>query len=114
MSDTKTILFFRERLTQAGVIERLFDVALRNAVYLPMSGQILGATLAPAPKQCNTNAEKADLQAARWNHATSDLAIPFFSYKSHVAIDWKLRLIMANIVYNMCRFLVLDGISASA
>ncbi|AFW00574.1 Transposase insH for insertion sequence element IS5R [Gluconobacter oxydans H24] len=42
--DAKTIWLFRERLTQAGAIERLFerfDTTLRDAGYLPMSGQIL-------------------------------------------------------------------------
>ncbi|GBR51514.1 hypothetical protein GCM10007872_31600 [Gluconobacter sphaericus NBRC 12467] len=66
--DAKTLWLFRERLTQAGAIERLFDrfdATLRNASYLPMSGQILDATLVAAPKQRNTNAEKADLRAGR-------------------------------------------------
>ena len=66
--DAKTIWLFRERLTQAGAIERLFDrlnAPLRHAGYLPMSGQILDATLVAAPKQRNTNAEKADLRAGR-------------------------------------------------
>lgn len=66
--DAKTIWLFRERLTQAGAIEGLFnrfDATLRNAGYLPMSGQILDATLVAAPKQRNTNAEKADLRGGR-------------------------------------------------
>ncbi|WP_264785638.1 IS5 family transposase, partial [Gluconobacter cerinus] len=66
--DAKTVWLFRERLTQAGAIEGLFnrfDTTLRNAGYLPMSGQILDATLVTAPKQRNTNAEKADLRAGR-------------------------------------------------
>ena len=66
MPDAKTIWLFREHLTQADAIERLFnrfDATLRNAGYLPMSGQILDATLVAAPKQRNTNAEKADLRA---------------------------------------------------
>ena len=63
--DAKTLWLFRERLTQAGAVERLFDrfdAILRNAGYLPMSGQILDATLVAAPKQRNTNAEKNDLR----------------------------------------------------
>nr|WP_249197414.1 IS5 family transposase [Gluconobacter wancherniae] len=66
--DAKTIWLFRERLTQVGAIEGLFnrfDTTLWNAGYLPMSGQILDATLVAAPKQRNTNAEKADLRAGR-------------------------------------------------
>lgn len=40
--DAKTVWLFRERLTQAGAIERLFDrfdATLRNAGYLPMSAR---------------------------------------------------------------------------
>lgn len=51
--DAKTVWLFRERLPQAGVIDILFNrfnAALRNAGYLPMSGQILDATLVAAPK----------------------------------------------------------------
>ncbi|WP_042062668.1 IS5 family transposase, partial [Acidomonas methanolica] len=127
--DAKTVWLFRERLTQAGAIQGLFerfDATLRNAGYLPMSGQILDATLVAAPKQRNTNAEKADPREGRipqdWQdrpaklshkdrHArwtlkftkakrqddgtmpSTDLAIPFFGYKSHVSIDRKFRLI---------------------
>lgn len=127
--DAKTIWLFRERLTEAGAIQQLFerfDATLRNAGYLPMSGQILDATLVAAPKQRNTNGEKEDLREGRipqdWQdkpaklshkdrHArwtlkftkakrqedgtlpATDLAIPFFGYKSHVSIDRKFRLI---------------------
>jgi len=66
--DTKTVWLFRERLTRAGAIEILFsrfDAILRNAGYLRMPGQILDVTLVAAPKQRNTNAEKADLRAGR-------------------------------------------------
>ena len=66
--DAKTVWLFRERLTQAGAIERLFerfDAILRTAGYLSMSGQILDATLVAAPKQRNTNAEKEDLREGR-------------------------------------------------
>ncbi|WP_249193762.1 IS5 family transposase [Gluconobacter wancherniae] len=66
--DAKTLWLFCERLTQAGAIERLFDrfdATLRNAGYLQMSGQTLDATLLAAPKQRNTNTEKADLRAGR-------------------------------------------------
>ena len=64
--DAKTV--WLERLTQAGAIDGLFnrfDTILRNAGHFPMSGQILDATLLAAPKQRNTNAEKADLRAGR-------------------------------------------------
>ena len=127
--DAKTVWLFRERVTQAGAIDGLFnrfDATLRNAGYLPMSGQILDATLVAVPKQRNTNAEKAVLRVGRipqdWQdkpaklshrdrHArwtlkftkakrqddgtipSTDLAIPFFGYKSHISIDRKFQLI---------------------
>jgi len=68
MPGAKTVWLFRERLTQASGIERLFDrfdASLHNAGYLPMSVQILDATLVPAPKQRNTNAEKNDFREGR-------------------------------------------------
>jgi len=56
--DAKTIWAFRERLTKAGAIEALFtrfDLAIRAAGYIPMSGQIIDASLVSAPKQRNTD-----------------------------------------------------------
>jgi transposase, IS5 family len=52
--DAKTIWAFRERLTRAGAVEALFarfDRAIREAGYIPMSGQIVDASLVAAPKQ---------------------------------------------------------------
>jgi IS5 family transposase len=52
--DAKTIWLFRERLTRAGTIEKLFDrfdQAVREAGYIAMSGQIVDASLIAAPKQ---------------------------------------------------------------
>ncbi len=54
--DANTIWTFREALTKAGAIERLFalfDEALREAGYLAMSGQLVDATIVSAPKQRN-------------------------------------------------------------
>lgn len=60
--DANTIRMFRERLTQAGALDAVFahfDRQLRERGYLPMGGQIVDATLVAAPKQRNTDAEKA-------------------------------------------------------
>lgn len=70
----KTIWLFRERLTQASATGRLFESfngTLRNAGYLPISGQILNATLVAAPKQINGSRH------------------PVFCYKSYISIDGK-------------------------
>ena len=66
--DPKTIWAFRERLTKTGAIEALFtcfDRAISEAGYIPMSGQIVDASLVSAPKQRNTAAEKADIREGR-------------------------------------------------
>ena len=66
--DAKTIWIFRERLIKAGAIESLFarfDQAVRAAGYIPMSGQIVDASLVAAPKQRNTDGEKADIKEGR-------------------------------------------------
>jgi IS5 family transposase len=71
--DARTIWLFRERLTRATLdgkpaIEALFarfDVSLRAAGYIAMSGQIVDATLVAAPRQRNTDEEKAEIKAGR-------------------------------------------------
>lgn len=73
--DAKTIWAFRERLTKAGAIEALFrrfDQTIREAGYIPMSGQIVDASLVAAPKQRNTEAEKAEIKAGRIPEAWQD------------------------------------------
>jgi IS5 family transposase len=64
--DANTIWSFREALKRAGVVERLFarfDLTLRAAGYLAMGGQIVDATIVVAPKQRNTEAERAEIKA---------------------------------------------------
>jgi IS5 family transposase len=63
--DAKTIWLFRERLTQAGAIAKLFavfDARLKESGYLAMSGQIIDASLVAAPRRRNTGAEKAAIR----------------------------------------------------
>jgi len=66
--DAKTIWSFRERLTKAGAIEALFarfDRAIREAGSIPMSGQIVDASLVSAPKQRNSDGEKKTIKEGR-------------------------------------------------
>ena len=66
--DAKTIWLFREHLTQARSVENLFarfDKHLTRAGYLAMGGQIVDATIVAAPKQRNTDAEKAAIKAGK-------------------------------------------------
>lgn len=66
--DANTIWTFREALKRAGAVERLFtqfDAKLRAAGYLAMGGQIVDATIVAAPKQRNTEAERAAIKAGQ-------------------------------------------------
>jgi transposase, IS5 family len=66
--DANTIWTFREALTKAGAIERLFalfDRQLRAAGYLAMSGQLVDAAIIAAPKQRNTKQEKQAIKEGR-------------------------------------------------
>ena len=106
MPDANTIWTFREALTRAEIagkpaIAVLFsadEAALRQAGFLAMGGHIVDGTVVAAPKQRNTEAEKAELKAGRvpdaWKAKPAedgskrvDLAVPAFGYKNHVGID---------------------------
>ena len=66
--DAKTIWLFREHLTQARAVENLFarfDKHLAKSGYLAMGGQIVDATIVDAPKQRNSDGEKADIKAGK-------------------------------------------------
>jgi IS5 family transposase len=66
--DANTIWTFREGLTKAGAVERLFELfdrQLRAAGYLAMSGQLVDASIVAAPKQRNTKAEKQAIKEGR-------------------------------------------------
>ncbi len=57
---------FREALIAAKALEKAFemlDQTISAAGYLPMGGQIIDATLVAAPKQRNTDGEKAAVKA---------------------------------------------------
>ena len=54
----KTIWAFRERLSEAGAIEARFDFEIREAGYIPMSGQIVDASLISTPGQGNSSGER--------------------------------------------------------
>ena len=74
--DAKTIWLFREQLTRAGAVERLFarfDRALRGQGLLAMGGQILDATIVQARPARLTAEEKASIRGggtpAGWSPA---------------------------------------------
>lgn len=66
--DGTTVWLFRERLVNAKATDTLvarFDAALKDRGYLSMGGQIIDATVVPAPKQHNTQTEKAATKEGR-------------------------------------------------
>jgi IS5 family transposase len=66
--DANTIWTFREALKRANVVQALFarfDATLKAAGYLAMGGQIVDATIVAAPKQRNTEAERAAIKAGQ-------------------------------------------------
>ena len=111
--DAKTIWLFRETLTQAQVVESLFDqfeAYLAEQGLQPRGGQLIDASLVPVPKQRNSREENATIKAgdcppewdeqptkrrqkdteARWTkkHGTSH-----DGYKNHVNVDKQHKLI---------------------
>ena len=74
--DAKTVWLFREQLTRAGAIERLFrrfDAALKDKGLLAMGGQILDATVVQARPARLTSDEKVVIRGggtpAGWSSA---------------------------------------------
>jgi IS5 family transposase len=66
--DENTIRHFRNRLTETGTLKRVmkaFDWQLKKKGYIAMGGQIVDASLVPAPKQRNTEAEKAAIKEGK-------------------------------------------------
>ena len=67
-SDENTICLFRNKLTETRTLRRVmkaFDWQLQKKGYISMSGQIVDASLVPAPKQRNTDAEKEAVKAGK-------------------------------------------------
>ena len=66
--DENTIRHFRNRLSETGTLKRVmkaFDWQLQKKGYIPMAGQIVDASLVPAPKQRNTEDEKAAIKQGK-------------------------------------------------
>lgn len=66
--DENTIRHFRNKMTETGTLKRMmkaFDWQLQKKGYIPMSGQIVDASLVPAPKQRNTDGEKEAIKAGK-------------------------------------------------
>ena len=111
--DAKTVWLYREQLTQAGVIEALFetfDGYLKDQGYLAMGGQIIDASIVAVSKQRNSREENARIKAgetpagwedkpakrrqkdveARW---TKKHGKSHYGYKNHVNVDRRHKLV---------------------
>lgn len=111
--DAKTLWLYREALAKAGAVEMLFDLFdgyLKAKGYLAMGGQIIDATIVPAPRQRNSRDDNATVKAgetpeewgkqpaknrqkdkdARW---TKKHGRSHFGYKNHVCIDRRHKLV---------------------
>ena len=97
--DENTIRHFRNRLTETGTLKRVmkaFDRQLRKKGYIPMSGQIVDASLVPAPKPRNTEGEKAAIKAGKsareiWPDAPNKAAQKDTSARWTLKIGGKVR-----------------------
>jgi len=111
--DEKTIWFFRETLTQAGAIQKLFklfDRYLNEAGFTAKKGQIIDATFVELPRQRNTRDENEKIEKgevpdgwednqamlrqkdldARWVKKNEET---HYGYKNHLNVDAKHKII---------------------
>lgn len=111
--DAKTLWLYREALAKAGAVEglfNLFDGHLKAKGYLAMGGQIIDATIVPAPHQRNSRDDNATVKSgktptqwdekpaknrqkdkdARW---TKKHGRSHFGYKNHISIDRRHKLV---------------------
>lgn len=68
MPDENNICHYRNRLTERGTLDELmqaFEQQLREAEYPVMGGQFVDATRVAAPKQRNSENEKAAFKAGK-------------------------------------------------
>ena len=111
--DAKTLWLFRDTLTNKGVIEKLFkrfNNYLDREGFIAKQGQIIDASIIPAPVQRNTRDENADIKQGqtpeKWTQKPSKLRQKdvdarwvkkrgrnYYGYKNHVGVDRKHKLI---------------------
>jgi IS5 family transposase len=109
--DAKTIWLFREQLTQAGSIARLFkqfEGYMRESGFAAKRGQIIDASIVSIPKQRNSREENTIIKNGQtpdeWHEAkkrqkdvdarwVKKNGKNYYGYKNHVCIDVKYKLI---------------------
>lgn len=109
--DAKTVWLFREQLTEANLVKKLFerfDKFLRQSGFTARKGQIVDASIVPAPRQRNNRDENKQIKDgqvpegwsenkkrqkdtdARW---TKKNGKNYYGYKNHVEVDVAHKLI---------------------
>ena len=119
--DEKTVWSFRERLTQSGTVEDLFELFVSHLEQKGLifnEGQIIDASFTEIPRQRNTREENKMIKDesgddlwkdqpnkkchkdidARWTKKNGDT---FYGYKNHVKVDAKKQNYW-NILCNRC------------
>jgi len=109
--DAKTIWLFREQLTAAGLIKPLFekfDIFLRDNGFSARKGQIVDASIVPAPRQRNSRDENEQIKDGRipggWSENkkrqkdtdarwTQKNGRNYYGYKNHIEVDVAHKLI---------------------
>jgi transposase, IS5 family len=111
--DATTLWLFREKLSKAGLIEKLFAQFGRHLEakgYIARGGQMVDATIVPVPRQRNSREDNETVKAgktpAEWGNKpaqnrqkdkdarwTKKHNKRFFGYKNHVNADAKHKLI---------------------
>jgi IS5 family transposase len=113
--DSKTIWLFRERLTDLGLVEILFETFIKKLEELNLiihEGKIIDASFVEVPRQRNSRDENEQIKAgqtphewlskpnklaqkdvdARWTKKNEET---FYGYKNHIKTDSKSKLITA-------------------
>ena len=109
--DATTIRRFKEALTKAGVLETLhetFNTYLGELGFQASKGQIVDASIVPAPRQRNSKAENEAIKAGNppteWSEAkrrqkdvdarwTKKRERNYYGYKNHITVDVKYKFI---------------------
>ena len=111
--DAKTLWLYREALTQAMAVDKLFhlfDNYLKDQGYLAMGGQIIDAAIVPAPHQRGSRHDNAKIKAggtpAGWEahpaknrqkdkdaRRTRKHGKSHFGYKNHINVDRRHKLV---------------------
>jgi len=105
--DSKTVWFFREQLVELEIVEKMFDMFLKELEKLNLvvnEGKIVDASFVEVPKQRNTKAENKEIKEgktpvsiennpdiksqkdldARWAKKNN---VSYYGYKNHVKTD---------------------------